>query len=655
MTRRILFVFSLFILAFGGAPAGADILDSADSQRLRSGLKAVDARDWKRARRTADEMSNPIASKLLKWFVFTRAGDDIGFPEMATFIRENPGWPYQESLRRRAEEAMTIVTPGPVILDWFKGRKALTTEGKVLLGDAMLKEGQEEKGRAMLREAWVHGNFGIGQERDFLNKHRGILTHEDHGRRLDRLLWEGRDDAARHMLSKVREADRDLAEARLALRTGRGNGDLAIAKLSKEARQDPGLVYERIRWRRKKGKEAEAIQLMLDMDKAGRPEIVWEERNVLARKALSQGLISEAYRMVAGHGMKPGGADYADAEWLAGWIKLRFLKDDAEALQHFQNMFKAVRYPVSQSRAAYWAGRAAEALGHEEWAYLWYRAAGHHPTTFYGQLAIGRLKPGQNLDLPPEPQPSEREAEAFVGDDMAVAARLLAEAGESDRLRPFIRALAEHSESPAWKVLTATLARRLGRIDLAVDVAKQAGLDGRVYVDAGFPAPDLPRIGKDRLPAVEEPLVLAVIRQESLFDPDARSSAGAHGLMQIMPATAKNVAKRLGIGRPALHDPAVNLTVGHAYLAEMIRDFDGSYVLALAAYNAGPTRARAWVRANGDPRDKDVEVVDWIEMIPFSETRNYVQRVLENLQVYRSRLSDSPTEMALAIERDLKR
>lgn len=659
MARLISLILYGFVLGIGGNAAEADVLDSRDAGVVRGGLKAVDGRDWRRVRAAADEVRNPVAAKLLMWFLFTRGDDEASFPEIATFIRDNPDWPRQEALRRRAEEAMTVATPSTVVLDWFKDRKALTADGKVLLGEALLRAGRHNDGRTTLREAWVSGNFGTGQERDFLNKHKEILTYDDHKRRIDRLLWEGQYDSARRMLFKMRDADKALYEARLMLRHGKGNADKAIAKLPKEARNDPGLLFERVRYRRKKGKDSDAIELLSGFEgRAGRPDVMWDERNILARKALSQGLITEAYRIVANHGLPPGGADYADAEWLAGWIKLRFLGDKSDALQHFQNMFQAVRYPVSQARGAYWAGRAAEAQGFEEWAYLWYRTAAHHPTTFYGQLAVGRLKPGQTLELPPEPKPDEREAAEFLKDEVAIAARILAEVGDTERLKPFIRKLADHSDAPAWKVLTATLARRLGRIDLAVDVAKQAGLDGRVYVEAGYPAPDLPtlRRARDAVASVEEPLVLAVIRQESLFDPDAMSGAGARGLMQLMPATAKGIARRLGMGKQVnLHDPAQNLTVGQAYLGEMIRDFGGSYVLALAAYNAGPSRARSWIRANGDPRDKEVEVVDWIEMIPFSETRNYVQRVLENLQVYRSRLSDSQEEVALALDKDLKR
>lgn len=641
--------------------AAADMLATADAKQAKAAFKAMDKNDWRRVPRYEKRIKDPLAKKLIRWFRYTRPGTRASFPELARFVTENPDWPKPGRLLRRTEEAITFNSAPDAVLDWFAAHPPVSTEGKVRLGEALLKAGQIEKARVVLRDAWVNGSFGKGQEKNFYRRHRKLLTYGDNVERLDRLLWEGRNGPSRRMLWKVRGVHRLLGEARWLLRQRRGNVDKAIARIPKEARNDPGLVYERVRWRRRKGKTKSATELLLSWDgDMGEPTRWWTERSILARKALAGGHVTEAYRMVSAHGLRPGGAEYAEAEWLAGWIKLRFLRDKAEALQHFQKMFQAVRYPISRSRGAYWAGRAAEALGHQDWAYLWYRTAAHHPTTYYGQLAIARLAPGQKLALPPEPEPNPNEIAAFVGDELVRASRMLAELGQNDRLRPFIRELAEHGEDPGWKVLTAKLARRLGRVDLAISTAKRAGLDGRVYAEAGYPVPALPRIKARKARAaakrVEEPLVLSMIRQESLFHDKAKSRAGARGLMQLMPKTAYRVSKRLGLKyskRRLTENPAYNLTLGQAYLAEMLEEFNGSYVLAIAAYNAGPSRARAWVRANGDPRDDEVEVVDWVEMIPFSETRDYVQRVLENLQVYRHRLTEAETVVAL--ESDLKR
>ncbi len=641
--RGILPVIVLAALAIPGGEVRADLLGKADTKAAKAAFEAVDKGDWRRVRRHASRVKDPLARKILKWFRYTRAEPKATFEDVAAFIDANPDWPKQDLLKRRAEESMTLDTDPAVVFDWFAHHEPVSLDGKVRLGEALAKADERAHARTVLRDSWVSGNFGKRQEKNFYRRHWKKLTKGDNSRRLDRLLWEGRYGPSRRMLWKVKGTERLLAEARWMLRHRRGNVDAAIARVPKEARNDPGLVYERIRWRRRKGKTESATELLLSWKGlVVKPRIWWKERSILARRALSNGLVSESYRMVAAHGLEPGGADYAEAEWLSGWIKLRFLNEPTEALQHFQKMFQAVRFPISRARGAYWAGRAAETMGDNDWASLWYRTAAHHPTTYYGQLAIRSLEPARRPELPPEPTPSEAEARRFVKDELVRAVRMLAELGQGKRLKPFIRELAAHGEGSGWKVLTAKLARRLSRVDFAIDTAKRAGLDGRIYAEAGYPIPALPRLNTRKVPGrVEEPLVLSVIRQESLFDPKAKSRAGARGLMQLMPRTAYKVSKKLGLRyskKRLTENPAYNLTLGQAYLAEMLEEFGGSYVLAVAAYNAGPSRARAWVRANGDPRDDDIEIVDWVEMIPFSETRDYVQRVLGNLTVYRHRL-----------------
>lgn len=658
--RSVIVAAAVVVFACSAVEVRADLLKAHDAKAAAAAFKAMDKGDWKKVRRHEKRLKDPLAVKLVRWHRFTRPEPRAGFEDLAAFVEATEGWPRYDLLRRRAEEAMTLDMDPNRVLDWFIAHEPVSSDGKLRLGEALLKIGEKERGRAILREAWITGTFGKRQEKNFYRRHRKLLTYGDNLARMDRVLWEGHKWSARRMFYRIKGTERLIAEARWMLRHRTGNVDKAIARIPKEARNDPGLVFERIQWRRKKGRTEDALKLLLSWEGSlVRPDKWWDERAILARRALAKGYVTDAYKAVSEHGLKKGTADFAEAEWLAGWIKLRFLQDAGEALQHFQRMYQSVRFPISRARGAYWSGRAAETLGEKDWAYLWYRSAGHHPTTYYGQLALARLEPGQALKLPPEPQPGPLEARAFVNDEVVRAARLLAEVGEKERLRPFIREIATHFDSPGWKVLSAKLARRLGRVDLAIDVAKRAGLDGRVYAQAGYPAPDLPRVAvrkKSKGAKVEEPLVLALIRQESLFDAKAKSGAGARGLMQLMPATANRMAKRLGIGyskSSLTKNPAYNVTLGHAYLGEMLAEFDGSYVLALAAYNAGPSRARAWIKSNGDPRDPEVEAIDWVEMIPFTETRNYVQRVLENLQVYRGRLSD--TEVAVALERDLRR
>jgi soluble lytic murein transglycosylase len=480
------------------------------------------------------------------------------------------------------------------------------------------------------------------------------LTAKDHRKRLDRLQWQGRYWPARRMLWKVKPDYRALGVARLFLRHRRGNVDRAIAKVPDGLRKDPGLLYERLRWRRRYGKYESAKEILDnppgDLVDPGR---WWIERSAITRLALIKGDVSAAYELAKNHGQDSGAA-YAEAEWLAGWIALRFLDDPETAKGHFMSMHYAVKYPVSQARGAYWMARAMEATGDDTLAEDWHRLAADHPTTYYGQLSTARLHPGGSLALPAQPKPDDKDNKTFNAHELVKAARLLAAVGEQDRLKPFILRLDELAKTPGWRLLNAELAAATGRLDLSVSVSKRAARQGLKLTGTAYPVVTLPPLPAKSNLGVEAALVLAVVRQESAFYVKAKSHANAQGLMQLLPRTAFKVAKRLRVPfhrRRLISDGDYNLTLGQAYLRELVDEFKGSYVLALAAYNAGPGRARQWLRKNGDLRSQDVDSIDWVEKIPFRETRNYIQRVLENLQVYRRRLAK--TEIALRLESDL--
>jgi soluble lytic murein transglycosylase len=565
---------------------------------------------------------------------------------------KNPDWPGRALMRRCAEEAMTGKLPPHEVLAWFERYPPVSADGRARFGAALLSQGGKEKGRAVLKQAWILGNFTKVREKQFYKRHRKLLTYSDHVRRLDRLLWEGRYWSSRRMLWKVKGADRALGEARFLLRHMLGNVDRAISKVPDELRGNSGLVYERLRWRRRKGRDKSALEILETAP--GSPPYLekwWAERVILARRALDKGNITTAYLLAREHGLEAG-ADFSEAEWLAGWIALTFLGDEDVAIGHFTAMFRAVKYPLSRARGAYWVARAAAASGMAELAELWYRVASGFPIAFYGQLAVAHLKPEAVLKLPPPPAVDAALETAFNAHELTRAVRLLGGLGENARLDSFVKTLAGLSGKPGWRSLVASLAQDFGRADLGIWVAKRSSKDGHELIRAGYPAlkPDADKS------TVEIPLTLAVIRQESAFDPGALSRAGARGLMQLLPRTARKVAKKHGIPysrRRLTRDPDYNMLLGRAFLGDLLDEFEGSYVLALAAYNAGPSRARRWIRNNGDPRDSNIDVIDWIEMIPFYETRNYIQRILENLQVYRQRLAR--TEVAMTLENDLRR
>ncbi len=670
LTRRVVFVL-LFVAAYPAAlpradvPSGA-VVSGADLRLVKSALKASDLKRWKKALGLGEKIKDPLLARIIRWTVYGAPNNPASFLEISRFLEDNPGWPQRTLLRRRAEEAMDGKIAPEAVFKWFETEAPIGMDGRLRLAEAILAKGDRTKGRRLIREAWVEGSFGRRQEKSFYRKYRRMLTRGDHLARLDRLLWEGRYWQARRMLWRVNSDQRALAEARLLLRRMRGNVDAAIARVPSQLKDHEGLAYERLRWRLRKGRIDSVLELLDNRQGTPiRPELWWREQTSIIRTFLQKGYVTDAYRLAENHGLTEGGADFAEAEWLAGWIALRFMKEPEIAEKHFRAMFKAVKFPISRSRGAYWTGRALEASGKDGKANEWYLKAAAYPTAYYGQLANERLNERSGADrtlwYPSQPVPNRKDREAFNKNELTRAVRLLQGLGESKRLAPFIHALQGAGTSPGWRILTAALARRSGRPDLAVSIAKKSGREGTQLVSTGFPALIPPPVtdakGKS---LVEVPLVLATIRQESAFYTEAISSAGALGLMQILPNTARKISKKLRIrySRRGLTDkPDYNLILGQTYLAGLIKEFRGSYVLGLAAYNAGPARVRRWLRAIGDPRgrmgENYIDAIDWIEMIPFDETRNYVQRVLENLQIYRLRLAE--TEVALSLGDDLER
>ncbi|MEE8517070.1 MAG: lytic transglycosylase domain-containing protein [Alphaproteobacteria bacterium] len=622
-------------------------------ERLHGSLiAAIEAKDWRTAYALAARTSDPVPTKVVAWIDYTRPGTSARFGAITRFIDENPLWPKQNLLRRAAEGALADSEPDATVRDWFTRYPPLTKRGLERLARIYLKDGDRDKAIALIQQTWIQGNFARREERYFYRRWRKLLTFENHVLRLDRLLWDGRSWEARRMLRRVKADQRALAWARIRLRQFRGGVDWAIRRIPKELMTEPGFIYERLRWRRRKGRDAEARALLAHQPKRlRRPKAWWRERGALVRRALNKGEISIAYKLARDHRQTQGAA-FAEAEWLAGWISLRFLQDNAAALKHFTALYNKVRFPVSLARGAYWAGRAAEANGQKKQAQEWYANAARQFTSFYGQLATVKLSHEDRPPIPEDPRPDQAQAEAFADDELVKAANLIGAIDDKKLLRHFIIHLNGRAKSPAEHALVASLALAHNRRDIAVKVAKRSLRRGVSLMDAAYPTLAL----AESRNGPEAELLLGLLRQESAFDLGAVSHAGARGLMQLIPSTARKVARRLGIGysrNRLTTDPEYNLTLGAAYLAEMIARFKGSYVLALAAYNAGPARVRKWLKVNGDPRSSQVDVIDWIELIPFNETRNYVQRVLENLQVYRYR--NGNRALAFTLDRDLAR
>ena len=651
---RLVLTLSVFFkfLCFVTVVKADQVLIESDIETLREGLRAAESfkvtstLSWER------KTKDLLAQKILTWARLNMPNPNINFLEISEFIITNPNWPNQIGLQQLAEEAINENTPDELVKAFFKKRKPITGYGKASLGQVFINQGSLEKGQKLIRDAWINNDFFKHYEKKFYKRYRKILNIKDHYSRLDRLQWQGSYWSARRMLWRIPKDYRALGIARMFLRYDMGNVDKAIAKVPSSLKNDLGLKYERLRWRRKKGKYDSAQDILNGpFEKIAKPKRWWKERSIIIRHLLKKGDFKNAYHIASNHkiNIKSGNiASYAEAEWLAGWIALRFLNNAKDAEVHFKNMYKEVKFPISRSRGAYWIARAIEASNSKKKyhgsAEIWYRIAALYPTTYYGQLSLIQLNLDGSLMLAPQLKLHTSDIRAFEEHELTRVIKLLKQVAADRWLKPFLIALDKVSKKPTWRQLTIKLAEKVERYDVSLKIAKIEGRENWKFTKSAFPQivpkPNLIiSIGSD-LP--EWPLILSVIRQESAFYFNARSPANAQGLMQLMPNTASRIAKIHGIPYSfdrLTNDVQYNIAIGRAYLAELLKEFKGSYILALSAYNAGPSRVRKWIRESGDPREFEVDVIDWVERIPFKETRNYVQRVLENLQVYRQILS----------------
>ena len=613
----------------------AEGLSEADLQATRSALAAAQSGDWNRAYADVTPIDDPLPLKIVRWLDYSRPGAPGRFADIAEFIEKNPNWPRQNALRKHAEEALSGESD-EVAANWFKRFPPISAVGKVREAEIVLNSGDLEGGTAALRAAWIDGDFGALDERSFLVHHSASIRLDDDEKRLDRLLWDGQNEAARRMLPLVPPDWRSLAEARLALAVQASNAGVLVARVPAQLHANPGLIYQELHWLTKKDMVDAAVQILLSQPgDLIRPASWWAERQTVARRVLATGNAELAYRIVEQHGLIEGNA-YSEAEFLLGYIALRYMKNPALAFDHFSRILTRVGTPYAKARAGYWGGRAAEAQAKPELAAKWYAAAADHMVTFYGQLAAHQLGEDAPPHPLPEPVPDAAELARFNQIEEVRAARIFLGFGYRDQSKAFLLKMADDATTPTGFAMLATLAETSGRIDLAIAVAKRAIEAGTPLMVHGYPITEIPSGG-----TAEHSLLFAITRQESAFEHDAVSPAGARGLMQLMPATANSIANKLQLSFSAERlttDGIYNVLLGRAYLETLIDDFGGSYALAIAAYNAGPGRVRQWLHDYGDPRSDNVDMVDWIENIPISETRNYVQRVLENLQIYRGQV-----------------
>jgi soluble lytic murein transglycosylase len=626
-------------------------LSDSDVRTLGNALEAAKRGDPAEVRQAMGLLSDPLARKIALWALIETSPDGMSYAELEGARRDLAGWPGAAGREAATEKVLEGggLSSGAVI-SWFAGADPTTAQGAMALAAAYQATGQQPKAAEVIRHIWRTRSFDAASQQTMLNRFGSALSADDDVAREDMLLYGAQGDAT-HQLAAMLPADqRTLAEARMAIREGAANADSLIDALPAALRNAPGLAYEEALRAERRGDDAGALALIPNLPTAiPDPEAqsrMWKLRKPLVIAALKVGDARGAYRAAAGSGCDQG-ADGAEAEFYAGWIALTRLKDPHLADEHFAKLQEIGQSPITASRALYWRGRAAEAEGDPMNAQLFYASAAKYPTAFYGQL--GAAKAGQTtITVGSDPTITAADRARFDDREEVRAVRMLAEIGAKDTFTRFVLGLAETLPTDTEAAQLVDLVRGEGDQYLSMKVVRAAAKHGYVLPERGYPLHATPGGG-----SVEVAYVLGITRQESGFDPHVRSPAGATGMMQLMPATARSLSHKYGYGEGSLEDADYNMQLGSAYLGQLMDQFGGSYVMATAAYNAGPGRPTEWTSFCGDPRMSSTDPADYIECIPFSETRDYVMRVMEGMQVYRARLAGGTGKLTLPA--DLKR
>lgn len=620
-------------------PAPPRVLNEGDAVLFREGLAAARARDVTKTRDVMGRIQDPVARTVVEWALIDTSADRLSFIELAGADARLRGWPRSDSRIAATERALDQSGMGAdAALAFFEGRAPTTVEGVIALASAYEQNGRVPEARALVSGWWRNQSFSAEAQTRILTRWGGWLTQADHEARLNMLLLGPHGPATRAMVALVSPERRAVAEAAMALRTAYAP-DAVLVGLTPAQAMDPVVVFERVRIARARGRQSEAFGLLSALPPAPShkegQDALWSERRNYFLDALTARNWQAAYDAMAGHGF-PSGDRKVDAEFFAGWVALTRLNDPVRAAGHFETLRQVSSTPITQGRANYWLGRTAEAQGKADEAREWYAAGARHIQTFYGQLAAERL--GMTfITLPADPEITQGDRARFEGDTRVKALRILGDAGEMSLLRVFAYEIDNDLPDATGLAQLMDLTRAYGEEFTAMMVGRAASQRGFLMPERQYPIRIPPQVAG----AAPLEFTLAITRQESSFDPRARSHADARGMMQFLPATAQGVARRLGMpySPDRLWDPDYNMTLGSYHLAELTGNFGGSMLLATVGYNAGPARPPQWVARCGDPRGGQVDPVDFIECAPFTETRNYMMRVMENMTVYRARLN----------------
>lgn len=630
-------------------------LSDTDSANLQSALAAAKRGDISGARMAMDSLQDPIAKKIAQWQLVDSNAEAMSFFELDAARRDLAGWPRGARRDAAAEKALSTSGLDPArVIAWFGGAQPATAEGAMALASAYQATGKNQDAANLIRRTFRDKVFEADAQRGMIARFGAMLTPDDYNRRADIMLYGQQGPATRELVAMLSDTQAAMARVRMAYRSNAANANTLYNNLTPDLQTSPGVVFERAAYLRRAGMDSLALPMVINFPVPPTEEAstaIWKERKQLIVSALKSGNSAAAYA-AADNTQALAPADIAESEFYAGWIALTRLKNPDAAAAHFAQIAAVGASPITRGRALYWQGRAAEAQGDPIAAQAFYAEGARYITTFYGQLAAEKagLK---ELRLDRDPVITQADRARFYGREQIRAARILADIGARDQFRSLVLYIDDTLPNAEESALLVDFARGYGDQDLAMRAVRTAAQRGFILTERGYPLLDhhfTPGPG-----AAETAFVYSISRQESNFDPSARSGVGARGMMQLMPATASIVARKLGEAHSLdrLSDAPYNMRLGSVYLGDMVRSFSGSYIMAAAAYNAGPGRPAQWAGLCGDPRGASTDPLDFIECIPFSETRNYVMRTLETTMVYRARLNGGVSPLTLSS--DLKR
>ena len=634
----------------------SEILSKRDYAIAKEVFLLIKQKKWKSAIKSTNRIKDKEFKNLVNWLYLKEKRNAASFGEYTKFIEENKDYPRINRLKYLAEHKINLSsTSASTIIGWFDTETPLSGFGEIKLGEAYLLKGRIDEGSELIKKGWITASLSSKDLRYLNKKYRKILNSSDHIKRAEYLAWDYKYWDLKRILRYLPKDHRALYNARQILMSSSYGVDKAISDVPEKFKSDIGLRYDRLKWRRRRGRVESSLEIINnapnDNNALVRADLWWKERQIISRSLIYKKKYQLAYDVSKNHSLNKDneneGPAYAEAEWMSGWIALSFLNNPKVAIEHFNNFYKNVGYPISLARGAYWLGVAYEKIGNDNLSRKYFKEGSKYLTTFYGQLSYERVNPFEEFQLNDDSKYSEEYKKKFNKNPLVRHVLLLKELNKSSLSKDIIKHLATLDVENGSEVLAAELATKVGRYDYAIQISKKASYEKRFINKFNYPIIATPEIinGKS-MPSQE--IILAITRQESEFDPKANSYAGAKGMMQLMTYTAKLVSQQMKVPyskSKLTADPEYNIRLGTYYFNSLLNEYREIYPFAIAAYNAGPKRVRYWRKINGDPSKNKIDYVNWIELIKFKETRNYVQRVLENANVYKYMLSGKPVKL----------